>query len=223
MNPIRLEITGVHAGQPVMSIGEELGKARAAVILIHGRGASAQDMLPLVEPLAAPGFIYLIPEAAGHLWYPNRYDSPLASNEPNLSSALSAIHGLIGLLGSVGIPAERVVLTGFSQGACLCAEYSARHARRFGGVGVLAGGLIGPKETPRNYPGSLEQTPVFLGCSDPDPYFTTDWIQYSASALIRLKAAVEVSIYPNLGHTINLEMIQAVRGMIENIPLEEKL
>jgi predicted esterase len=221
MKSLRLSVSGPHDGQPVLTAGEEWGKARAALILVHGRGAGAEDMLPLVDPLSAPGFIYLAPEASGHLWYPNRYDTPLVGNEPGLSSALAGLDWLVSELGLAGFPPERVVLVGFSQGACLCAEYCARHARRYGGVAVLAGGLIGPQETSRDYPGSLDNTPVFLGCSDPDPFFTVDWIQYSAAAFQKLGASVQVSIYPKLGHQINLEMLHAVRFIIESIPLGE--
>ena len=221
MKELRLEITGPHAGQPVRTLGAEWGKARAALILVHGRGASAADALPLIDHLNAPGFIYLAPEASGHLWYPNRFNSPLASNEPALSSALSGLDWLVEQLGAAGIPPERIILSGFSQGACLCAEYAARHARRYGGVGVLAGGLIGPQDTPRDYPGSLAGTPVYLGCSDPDPYFNAEWIHYSAAALTRLGADVQTELFPDLGHRINLEMLRAVRRMLDGLGVGE--
>lgn len=223
MMELTLQSPGPHAGQPVRSAGVELGKARAALILVHGRGASAQDMLPLVDHLSAPGFAYLAPEAFGHIWYPNRYDTPLAGNEPWLSSALDGLGGLFAQLGAAGIPPERVILAGFSQGACLCAEFAARNARRYGGLGVLAGGLIGPIETPRDYPGSFENTPVYLGCSDPDPYFTPAWIHYSAAVFKRLGAVVESRLFPNLGHRISLEMLRAVRVMIDTIQFEEPI
>lgn len=221
MNDLHLDIAGPHAGQPVRLLGAEWGKARAALILVHGRGARAADILNLVDAVETPGFIYLAPEAAGNLWYPNRYNSPLETNEPALTSALSGIAWLVEQLGAAGIGPERVVLCGFSQGACLCAEYAARHARRYGGLGILAGGLIGPADTPRDYPGSLEGTPAYLGCSDPDPYFTAEWIQSSATTLSRLGAAVQAELYPNSGHRINLEMMRAVRRLLENVAVEE--
>jgi phospholipase/carboxylesterase len=223
MIELTLQTPGPHAGQPVRSAGIELDKAHAAVILVHGRGASAQDMLPLVDHLSAPGFAYLAPEAFGDIWYPNRYDTPLAGNEPWLSSALSGLEGLVAQLGTLGIPPERIILTGFSQGACLCAEFAARNARRYGGLGVLAGGLIGPAETPRDYPGAFANTPVYLGCSDPDPYFTPTWIQYSADVFKRMGAAVKSRLFPDLGHRINLEMLQAVRAMVDAIPNKEAI
>jgi predicted esterase len=218
---LTLQAAGPHAGQPVRTAGLELGKARAAMILVHGRGASAADMLSLSDNLTAPGLAILAPEANGHIWYPNRYDTPLAGNEPWLSSALAGLGGLVDQLGKAGIPPNRIVLTGFSQGACLCAEFAARNARRYGGVGVLAGGLIGPRETPRDYPGSLENTPVYLGCSDPDPYFTPAWIAYSAQVFTRLGAVVESKLFANLGHRVNLDMLRAVQAMIDSIQFEE--
>ena len=218
---LSLKGSGPHAGQPVRTAGVELGKARAAMILVHGRGASAADMLPLADNLTAPGLAFLAPEAYGDFWYPNRYDTPLAGNEPWLSSALAGLGGLVDQLAAAGIPPERIILTGFSQGACLCAEFAARNARRYAGVGVLAGGLIGPRETPRDYPGSLDKTPVYLGCSDPDPYFTPAWIDYSARVFTRLGAAVETKLFPDLGHRINLEMLRAVQTMIDSIHFEE--
>ncbi len=213
----RLGGSGPHAGQPVLHMGLPLEQATAALIMIHGRGASAEDMLALVDNLALPGFAFLAPQASGHIWYPNRYDTPLAGNEPGLSSALSAIASLVELVRQHGIPPQRLILTGFSQGACLSAEYAARNAMRYGGVAVLAGGLIGPAGTPRDYPGSLAGTPVFLGCSDPDPYFTPQWVRYSAAALAALQARTDVRFYPDLGHRINLDMIHALRAMMAEI------
>jgi phospholipase/carboxylesterase len=209
--------SGPHAGQPVLQAGEPLGTASAALIMLHGRGASAGDMLALADNLAMPGFAFLAPQAAGNVWYPNRYNTPLAGNEPWLSSALSGIASLVELAGQHSIPPRRLILTGFSQGACLSTEYAARNARRYGGLAALAGGLIGPKETPRDYPGSLEGTPAFFGCSDPDTYFTPEWIRYSAAALERLDARIDIRLYPDLGHRVNLDMIHALRTMMEEI------
>ena len=210
--------SGPHAGQPVLTTGADLSAAKAAVIMIHGRGASAEIMLFLAGNLTEPGVAFLAPQAAGQIWYPNRYHTPLAGNEPWLSSALAGIAGLVDLAARHGIPPERLILTGFSQGACLCAEFAARNPRRYGGIGVLAGGLIGPRETPRDDPGSLEGTPVFFGCSDPDEFFSPDWITYSADVLQRMGARTEVRFYPNLGHRVNLDMIHALRALIDALP-----
>jgi predicted esterase len=215
LTSLTLSVSGPHAGQPVLTTGAALQHAHDAVILMHGRGARAADILSLSDNLNLPNLAFLAPEAAGDVWYPHPYHTSLAQNEPGLSSALSAVDYLVNLAEEAGIPPERVVLAGFSQGACLCAEYALRHARRFGGVAVLAGGVIGPRETPRNYPGSLADTPVFLGCSDPDPYFPSDWITYSADIFVRMGARVQSRLYPNLGHRINLDMLRALREMVE--------
>src|SRR6202049_336988 len=164
------QMRGPHQGLRVLTAGESLASARAAMILVHGRGATATDILMLAEELAQPGFAYLAPEAANNTWYPNSFLAPLASNEPGLSSGLAVIASLFDSANKAGIPAERTVIVGFSQGACLSLEFVARHARRYGGVIALSGGLIGPDGTPRDYPGSLAGTPVFLGCSDVDPH-----------------------------------------------------
>jgi phospholipase/carboxylesterase len=214
---LRLGGSGPHAGQPILQAGEPLGQARAALIMLHGRGGSSGDMIALADNLVMPGFAFLAPQAADSVWYPNRYNTPLAGNEPWLSSALSGIDSLIELAGQYAILPERLILTGFSQGACLSTEYAVRNARRYGGLAALAGGLIGPKDIPRDYPGSLAGMPAFLGCSDPDTYFTPEWIHYSAAALERLDARIDIRLYPNLGHRINLDMIHALRAMMEGI------
>ena len=163
-------IQGPHQGQPVLHAGEPLEHAKAAMVMLHGRGASAKDIFELVPELKQPGFAYLAPQAAGNTWYPNSFLAPIDSNEPELSSALLTIESILAQLREVAIPFERTIILGFSQGACLSLEFVARNAMRYGGVVGLSGGLIGPDGTPRDYTGSLEGTPVFLGCSDKDPH-----------------------------------------------------
>ncbi|HEU5229147.1 MAG TPA: phospholipase, partial [Ktedonobacteraceae bacterium] len=162
------EVVGPHQGRPLLVVGEPLEKARAAMVMIHGRGASAEDILTLVPELNRPGFVYLAPQAANNAWYPNSFLAPLASNEPGLSSALAVIASIFERLAQAGISPEHTILLGFSQGACLSLEYIARNACLYGGVAGLSGGLIGPDGTPRDYQGSLASTPIFLGCSDID-------------------------------------------------------
>ncbi len=204
------EMRGPHQGLPVLMAGEPLSSARAAMIMVHGRGATAEDILMLAEELARPGFAYLAPEAAGNTWYPNSFLAPIASNEPGLSSALALIASLLAQANDAGIPAERVVIAGFSQGACLLLEFVARHARRYGGIIALSGGLIGPDGTPRDYSGSLAGTPVFLGCSDIDPHVPKERVLLSAEVLQSLGGQVTAKLYPRMGHTINRdEMLQA--------------
>jgi len=186
----------------VLTLGEPLERASAAILLVHGRGASARDILTIAAEVEAPGFAFLAPDAADGAWYPNRFMEPIESNQPWLDSALE-------LLGSIlagvtrRIPAERVVLLGFSQGACLALEFAARNARRYGGLVGLSGGLIGPDGTPRDYPGSLDGTPVFLGCSDVDPHIPARRVLDSAGWLEKLGGSVRVELYPGLGHEVN--------------------
>lgn len=211
------EVRGPHQGLPVLMAGEPLASARAAMILVHGRGASAADILMLAKELAQPGFAYLAPEAANHAWYPNSFLAPLASNEPGLSSGLAVIASLLEQAERAGIPAERTIIAGFSQGACLSLEFVARHARRYGGVIALSGGLIGPDGTPRDYPGSLAGTPVFLGCSDIDPHIPRERVLLSAEVLQALGGQVTAKLYPHMGHTINRDEILAARSIVSAV------
>ncbi len=208
------QITGPHQGQPVLTAGEPLDKARAAMIMVHGRGASAEDILSLSGELNQPGFAYLAPQAAGYTWYPNSFLAPIASNEPGLSSGLAVIASLLERLVEAGISPERTILLGFSQGACLSLEFAARNARRYGGLAGLSGGLIGPDGTPRDYPGSLDGTPVFLGCSDVDPHVPKKRVEISAEVLQRLGGNVTTRLYPRMGHTVNRDEIRQVQDIM---------
>ena len=209
-------VTGPHRGQPVLLAGEPLAEAQAAMIMIHGRGATAESILSLADVLAQqPGFAYLAPQAAGYTWYPNSFLAPIASNEPGLSSGLAVIGALLAQLDTAGIPAERTMLLGFSQGACLSTEFVARYARRYGGVAGLSGGLIGPEGTPRDYKGSLAGTPIFLGCSDDDFHIPKARVQYTTEVLRRLGGEVTERLYPGMGHTINQDEIDFVQGMMK--------
>src|SRR5579859_573803 len=208
------KITGPHQGQPLLTAGEPLDQARAAMIMLHGRGASAEDILALSAELHQPGFAYLAPQAAGYSWYPNSFLAPIASNEPGLSSGLATIASLLAKLAEAGIAPEHTILLGFSQGACLALEFAARNARRYGGLIGLSGGLIGPDGTPRDYPASLDGTPVFLGCSDTDPHIPKERVDYSAEVLRGLGGAVTERIYPLMEHTVNRDELNFVREML---------
>jgi predicted esterase len=205
-----------HKAMPLVQAGDPLGKARAAMILLHGRGASAEDIMTVAAELTQPGFAYLAPQAAGNAWYPNPFTAPLESNEPYLSSALETIESLLARVEET-IPAQRVILLGFSQGACLTLEFAARHARRYGGVVGLSGGLIGPEGTPRDYPGDLEGTPAFLGCSDVDPHIRKDRVTEAAEVFKRMGAQVTMRLYPGMGHTVSQDEIESVRKIVEAV------
>ena len=205
---------GPHQGQPVLEAGERLGRARGAMILVHGRGASAADIMTLGAELMQPGFAYLAPQAAGNTWYPYPFTAPMESNEPFLSSALEVLATVLTSVQET-IPAERVVLLGFSQGACLTLEFAARHARRYGGVVGLSGGLIGPDGTPRDYPGTFAGTPTFLGCSDVDPHIPKERVLASGEVFERMGAIVTVRLYPGMAHTVNADEIRTVNEMIK--------
>ena len=207
-------MAGPHQGQPVLQAGESIDKARAAMILAHGRGASAADIMTIAAEVMFPGVAYLAPQAAGSTWYPNPFTSPLEANEPYLSSALEVLSTLLERVMQT-IPADRVVLLGFSQGACLTLEFAARNARKYGGVVGLSGGLIGPDGTPRDYPGDFERTPVFLGCSDVDPHIRKDRVVEAAQVFERMGAAVTTKLYPGMGHTVNEDEIEHVRRIVE--------
>jgi predicted esterase len=200
----------------VLRTGEPLESARAAMILVHGRGATAEDILTVGAELQQPGFAYLAPQAAGNAWYPNPFTAPVESNEPYLSAALDMLAGLVNQVEAT-IPAARIVLLGFSQGACLALEFAARHARRYGALIGLSGGLIGPEGTPRDYPGSLDGTRVFLGCSDVDPHIPKERVLESGAVFERMGAEVAVRIYPGMAHTVSLDEIAAVQAILETV------
>lgn len=214
-----------HAGQPVREAGAPLGRAQAAVVLLHGRGDSATGILQLADVLAQPDVAFLAPDAAGRTWYPYSFLAPLALNEPHLSSALRLVEAVATRAADV-VGVERTVLMGFSQGACLATEYAARNARRYGAVVGLSGGLIGngerhgvdpPADKTFDYGGDLAGTPVFLGCSDVDPHIPVERVHQTAEAFSGLGADVDERIYPGMGHTITDDEVRAVRGLLAGL------
>jgi predicted esterase len=214
MRDERASSANPHQGQPLLAAGEPLDQAQAVMVMVHGRGASAHDILMLAGELDGNGFAFLAPQAAGNTWYPNSFLMPLASNEPGLSSGLAVIADLLQQIGEAGVPAERTILLGFSQGACLALEFAARQARRYGGVVGLSGGLIGPPGTPRDYPGSLSGTPVFLGCSDIDFHIPKERVLESAEVFRELGGEVNARLYPGMGHTVNQDELAQVQQMM---------
>lgn len=208
---------GLHRGGRVLVEGAALASARGALILVHGRGAAAESIMTLGPELDAPGLAFLAPQAHTGQWYPFSFLAPLAQNEPWLSSALGAIGDLVAHVEAQGVPAQRIVLLGFSQGACLSAEFVARNARRFGGLIVFSGGLIGPPGTPRDYPGDLAGTPVFLGCSDIDAHIPKERVLESEEVLRRMGGTVTATLYPGMGHTVNQDEIAHAQAILAQL------
>lgn len=207
-----------HGALPPLALGAPLEEADAALVLIHGRGAPAETMVPLVDALleGMPGTVAVrLPRAAGAVWYPNRFVAPRAANEPFLGSALQRVAMLLDELHSAGIPPERTILGGFSQGACLTLDLFARRGGRLGAVLGLAGGLIGDTLDPARYADDLAGTPVFIGSGDPDPHIPTGRVTESAELLRAKGAQVDARLYPGIGHSVNQDELDACRALIE--------
>jgi predicted esterase len=194
----------------------------AAAIFVHGRGATAESILELAHATAVPGMAYLAPQADGQTWYPKSFLSPIPENEPGITSGIALLARLVATVEAAGIPAERVAVLGFSQGACLSLEFVARHARRYGAAIGLSGALIGPPGTPRDYAGSLGGTPVFLGCSDVDSHIPLWRVDESAEVFERMGAVVDKRIYPGMGHTVSPSEVKVVRDMLTQLTSDQR-
>jgi predicted esterase len=203
-----------HAGQRVLRFGPSPEKARLVAILLHGRGATAEDILGLAPHFTAEDIAYMAPQAADATWYPYSFLAPLSQNEPWLGSALRVVAGLVEDLRDRRVPPDRIVIMGFSQGACLTLEFVARHARRYAAAVAFTGGLIGPPATARNYTGDLAGTPTFIGSSDLDPHVPLERVHESTVVLRRMGAVVDERIYPGMGHTINADELQAANALL---------
>lgn len=203
-----------HANPRILQAGASIDEARIVAVMLHGRGAGAHDIMGLAKLFSARDVAYLAPQASGSTWYPYSFLMPLDQNEPSLSSALRVIDRLVQSLTEKQFTADRIALMGFSQGACLALEYTARHPQRYAAVAAFSGGLIGPPGTSRNYSGTLDGTPVLIGCSDNDPHIPLERVHESAEVFTRMGAAVTKKIYPQMGHTINDEEIAIVDGLL---------
>lgn len=207
----------VHAGQPVLHAGAPIDNASGVVIMVHGRNAAPENILSLVPRLQRPGVAYLAPAAAGRTWYPHTFLSDRQKNEPYLSSALQLLTDLTNNLAARHIAADRIVLLGFSQGACLSSEFLLRHPARWGGLVAFSGGLIGPPGTTWAPTGSLDGTPVFLGCSDVDAHIPRDRVDDTAAVFTGMSADVTLRFYPGMDHTVNDDEIAHARVVIDRL------
>ena len=210
------DVDGPHQDQPLVTGGTDLEDADAALVLTHGRGASAQGMLQLANEVHREGVAFLAPQAARRTWYPNSFLAPVEQNEPGRTSGLRAIADAIAEANDAGIPTERVMLVGFSQGGCLASEFLARNPRRYGGLAALSGGLIG-EELDEEYPGDLEGTPVFLGCSDVDPHIPAERVHDTADVFESMNADVTERLYEGMGHGVNEDELEFVSGMVADL------
>ncbi len=199
---------------PVLTSGRKLGEAAGAVILLHGRGGSAEDILTLRGEFDQPELAYIAPQAAGHTWYPYSFLAPIRQNEPWLTSALNNLGTMVQDVVDAGIAREKIVIAGFSQGACLASEFVARNPSRYGGLIAFSGGLIGPPGTEFRYSGNLSGTPVFFGGVDPDPHVPWQRVQESASVLSSLGGEVILRRYPGMPHTIVPQEIEEARSLL---------
>ncbi len=206
-----------HQEQPLVTAGTDLADATAAIVLVHGRGATARSIVQMGEQLHRDGLALLAPQAAGNTWYPNPFTAPVETNEPGRESGLQAIDDAIAAANDASIPTEQVIVGGFSQGACLASEFVVRNPRRYGGLVAFSGGLIGEMINESEYEGNLADTPAFLGCSNVDPHIPEQRVHETAAVLEKLDAVVETRIYEGMGHTVNQDELQYVAELVANL------
>ena len=205
--------------EPLCTAGQPLATATKTLVMLHGRGGSAADILSLARHLHVPGFALLAPPATQGTWYPHSFLAPPVQNEPSLSAALAAVGRAVAAAESAGIAPKNIYFLGFSQGACLTLEYVARHAARYGGVVAFTGGLIGDQVNAKSYAGNFAGTPVFIGTSDPDFHVPVERVRASTALLTRLGAHVTEKVYLNMGHTISQAEIDLANQLIFEQPL----
>jgi len=205
----------------IITAGVNLSSASKALIMLHGRGAHAQDILSLAEYLDVQDFALVAPQATNNTWYPYSFLAPPAQNEPWLSSALNIVKETVAYLNKAGIANEHIYLLGFSQGACLTLEFAARNATRYGGIIAFTGGLIGDKIYPENYTGNFASTPVFIGSSNPDFHVPVERVYATTNILQNMGAAVTEKIYNNMGHTINEDELNQANQILKGIPVHQ--
>lgn len=211
-----------HKDEKVLERGAPASRAKAAMIILHGRGATAVGIAGLSDEFAQPDVRYLIPQAAGQTWYPYPFTVPVDHNQPHLDSALGKVNRLIDQLADEGISRDRIVLLGFSQGACLALHYAALHPAKYGGIVSLSGALIGDDLSKDAYSGDLDQTPVFLGMGENETYFSPDRFHQSADIMQQLNGNVTRRVYPDTGHQITEDEVSFVRGLLSSMILERR-
>lgn len=208
-----------HGDAEVLRGGPDLEEADAAAVALHGRGASARSILQLAEQSASradgAGVATLAPQAARQTWYPNSFMAAFEANQPHLDSALATVDRVVGQAADA-VGHDRVVVLGFSQGACLASEYVARNPRRYGGLAALSGGRIGPEGTDFDDGGDLAGTPAYLGCSDRDPHIPEERVHETAASLDGKGAEVETQIFEGMGHTVNEAELEAIATLFED-------
>jgi predicted esterase len=206
-----------HEGHRILEAGAPLGSGGAVAIMVHGRGAGPENILDLARAWDRPDLTYLAPAAANHTWYPYSFMADISTNEPGVSSGIAVLGSLVARAESAGVPRSRIVLCGFSQGACLVSEVAIRHASRFGGLLIFSGGAIGAPGTTWNYEGRFEATPAFLGCSDRDAHVPESRVRETADVLSRMGADVTLRIYPGMGHLVNDDELAFARRLLDSI------
>lgn len=205
------------SGQNTVETGADPTDAEAALVMLHGRGASAQSIIGLADELDTTGLTILAPEAGGNVWYPQSFLAPREVNQAGIDAAFAVIDHIIDELAAAGVDREHTVLLGFSQGACLASDYVFYHPGRFGGVIALSGGLIGPPGTEFRPAGDLEGTPVFLGCSDVDPHIPAERVRETHEAFTHAGAAADMQLYPGMPHTVNAEEITRANEILRRV------
>jgi phospholipase/carboxylesterase len=208
---------GPHQGQELVTAGTPLDEADAAMVLVHGRGATARSIVQVGEEVHQDGVSLLAPQANRNTWYPNSFLAPVEQNEPGRSSGLRAVDDAVETAVDAGIDREQVLLLGFSQGACLASEYVARNPRRYGGLVALSGGLIGESVDPESYAGDVDGTPVFVGCSDVDPHIPVERVHATTETFERLGGDVDERIYEGMGHGVNEDELEAVANLVADL------
>lgn len=198
----------------IITAGKELNNNSKVLIMLHGRGGTAEDILSLAAHLNVNDFTLLAPQATNNTWYPYSFLAPPSQNEPWLSSALDLLYEILNELYNKGIPSKNIYFTGFSQGACLMLEFVTRNANKYGGIAAFTGGLIGDKIYRENYKGDFQDTPIFIGTSNPDPHVPVERVYTTSNILKEMNATVTEKVYNHMGHTINQNEIEIANKVV---------